>query len=426
MTRPFGTRLTRHGHENHRPAAAAGARRHERTWPAATTAEPASAVATLLAAAVLSLLVAFGIPGMMPVPGRAAGAGSELVPAGGPGLDLWNAVQAALAVSAELRLAELQVLEAELALVAAEVERGPGDPEYLEAEQALRDAQDAWHKSAASVALRAEESFYAVLRAGDLYELRRRAAEQAQTQAAVAQARFEAGMISLLDRLEIELASKTAAARLVDAERELAGARLALAELTGLSPLPELLRPETLGPAAPGTTAISIPVPQVDLEAATASALHLHSDMASARAALQAAERRLELARLSGAAPVAIRRAEIDVERARIRLADTEARIRQDVRQGYDALVSAAREVALKEEALALAERRLEIAKTRYDAGAASLIDLSAAESRAMEARLDAASALWEYNLRHARFLRLIGEAGPIALPVPGRTGSRP
>ena len=144
------------------------------------------------------------------------------------------------------------------------------------------------------------------------------------------------------------------------------------------------------------------------MEQASAQALNAHGDIVAARFALEAAERRLELARLSDSPPVEIRRAEIEVERAKIRLDETVARIRQEVRQSYAALMGTTRDVTLKEKALSLRLKRLEIARTRYDAGATSLVDLFAAENRAMEARLDAASALWDYNLKKSRFLRLI------------------
>ena len=156
--------------------------------------------------------------------------------ASGPGLDLAAAVEAALDASPELRLARLQALEAELALLAAEVEKTQGKiVEYLEAQRTLEAAQSALRGAAATVAIRAEEAFYSALRARDLLELRRRAAEQAGTQAAIARARYEAGMLSLLDRLEVELASETAGARLDDAQRDLDDALLSLSELTGLS-----------------------------------------------------------------------------------------------------------------------------------------------------------------------------------------------
>ena len=180
----------------------------------------------------------------------------------------------------------MQALEAELALLAAEVEKTQGKiVEYLEAQRTLEAAQSALRGAAATVAIRAEEAFYSALRARDLLELRRRAAEQAGTQAAIARARYEAGMLSLLDRLEVELASETAGARLDDAQRDLDDALLSLSELTGLSPLPAVLWS--------GDEPASTPL-VVDLEQASAQALNAHGDIVAARFALEAAERRLE------------------------------------------------------------------------------------------------------------------------------------
>lgn len=325
-------------------------------------------------------------------------------------LDLAAAVEAAFAILPELRLARLQVLEAELALLEAELNRSGAPVSYLEAQEALEEAQSALRAAALSAALRVEEAFYGALRAAELLELRRKAAEQAQARAGAARARFEAGMLPLLELQEIELASATAQAQLEDAERAYKAALLALSELTGLAPLPPLKRPD----------AAFAPL-EIPLEEAIERARRVHPDVAAARRALRAAERRLESAKLSDAPSAAVRRAEIAVERARIGLEQAEARAASEVRQAYASLEAAAQEAALKEKALSLALSRLDVARIRYDAGAISLLEFAAAEQKAMEARLDAASALWDYNLSKARILRLLGEPAPgfPALPKP-------
>jgi len=326
------------------------------------------------------------------------------------GLTLQAAIEAALGASPELSLARLRVREAELSLLAAEVEAGQSTRfEYLQAQRELEAAHRALLDAAAAVTLRAEEAFYRALRAQDLLELRQRAADEAGARAGVAQARFDAGTLPRIDLLEIELAAETAAARLDDARRELEAALHSLSELTGLFPLPPLQWSEEERAFTPL---------EVDLEAATVRALDAHGDVAAARIALESAERRLESERLSGSPPVALLRAEIEVERAGIRLAEAQARARQEVRQSYDALKTAAGEVSLKEKALSLELLRLEVARARYAAGTIALSELHAAETRAVEARVDAAMALWEYNLQKARFLRLTGEASKGA-PAP-------
>lgn len=325
------------------------------------------------------------------------------------GLDLAGAIRAALRVSPHVRLAELQVAEAELALLAAEVKKSEGDLEaYLEAQHALEQARTALEGAVADAAVQAEEAFYNVLRAQELLELRQRAAEQAAARAAVARARHEAGMLSQVDLLEVELSHARAAAAQHDAERSLEAARRALSELTGIDPLP---------PLQWSRDALAFAPVEVSLAGAMDKAVRASSDVTAARFALRAAERRLELARLSDFPAVDVRRAEMEVERAAIRLAEAEAAIRREVRLAYDALLAAAHNVSLEEQALALALQRLDIARTRHDAGTLPLVELFAEEGRAMEARLNAASALWDYNLKKARFLRLTGEAAPLERP---------
>src|SRR5690606_25319172 len=153
----------------------------------------------------------------------------SIPPAQATGLSLDDAVQAALARSPAVELARLQALQAELNLLAAQLEKDQGKRlEYLEAQRALEEAQSALRAAAAEAAVQAEEAFYNVLRTGELLELFRRAAAQAETQVAIARARHESGMLSRLDLMEVELASERAAARLNNAQREHDAARLSL------------------------------------------------------------------------------------------------------------------------------------------------------------------------------------------------------
>ena len=343
----------------------------------------------------------------------------SIPPAQATGLSLDDAVQAALARSPAVELARLQALQAELNLLAAQLEKDQGKRlEYLEAQRALEEAQSALRAAAAEAAVQAEEAFYNVLRTGELLELFRRAAAQAETQVAIARARHESGMLSRLDLMEVELASERAAARLNNAQREHDAARLALSAMTGHSPLPPLVRPEE-----PPLEEASLLLRELDWEAAVARALSHHGEIAAARLALQSAQQRLELARLSDAPPVEIRRAEIEVQQAAIRLEEAEARIRQALRDSRDALLAAASERTLREKELALALQRFEVANARYKAGDLSLMDLFAAEDRVMEARLDAATALWDYNVKKARFLRLIDETATKTHNLPSTGG---
>ncbi len=169
----------------------------------------------------------------------------SIPPAQATGLSLDDAVQAALATAA-VELARLQALQAELNLLAAQLEKDQGKRlEYLEAQRALEEAQSACRRAAAAeAAVQAEEAFYNVLRTGELLELFRRAAAQAETQVAIARARHESGTLTPRPHGG-RTCQREGRRSLNNAQREHDAARLALSAMTGHSPSPSLGGPKS-------------------------------------------------------------------------------------------------------------------------------------------------------------------------------------
>ncbi len=95
------------------------------------------------------------------------------------------------------------------------------------------------------------------------------------------------------------------------------------------------------------------------------------------------------------------RRAESQSElnQERIRTRDLRDDIELHVRTSFEALESAEAQVTAAREGLALAERELEQAKRRYEAGVASSIEVTDAQTRLQRARDNQIAALFNHNL---------------------------
>ena len=129
------------------------------------------------------------------------------------------------------------------------------------------------------------------------------------------------------------------------------------------------------------------------------------------------AETQVEQARAPYAAPVERVRAEIQLERARVQYEQALTAVSAQVRREWLALKDAEHEVGAARRREELARSRAEINRARYDAGTLPLLELLQSEAAYAQARLDAAGAVWDYNLAKARFLRTLGR--PELPPLP-------
>lgn len=354
-----------------------------------------------------AMLVLVAVAGLMVVPAWAQG-----VEGGGEQaylLSLAEAVQRAMERAPEVTLARLAVTEAELALQEAELGALVGRPrsEYDEAVLALQQARDEYLGALAQVALQVEEAYYAVLRAAELLAIQASSQEQSDRQFALTRARYEAGHIARQDFLEAEANHAGGVERLEQARRSHAEAMRRLALLVGL-PENAML---TL------TEEVALEEWQLPLEEALEEALAQRAEIARARRTLARAESALAQASSPYAAPVERVRAELQLERARVQYEQAVATVSAQVRQEWFSLVDAQRNVATTRRQEELALGRAEIARVRYEAGAIALLDWLQAESSYAQARLNAAAAVWDYNLAKARFLRTLGRTELPPLP---------
>lgn len=337
--------------------------------------------------------------------------GALLAPhaAGASELTLGQAIELALLRSPEVELARLDVLEAQLRRDEARIDQLAGRPlsELLEAERSLEAARERYLDTLFDVALRVEDEYYKLLRTGEQAAIARLHEEQAERRFQLAAARYEAGQISRLDYEEAQLRRDQATHSRLAAEASHEDARRALRLLTGAREIQRWAPAEV--PFAPL---------EIDLHVAIEEALAKRREVLQAARQLEAAERDLELLRVTSASPAELTRAEASLKRAEIALAQAVARVEDDVRSGYSALRRAEENVSFTERERRLAEQRLAIALMRHEAGLISLADLVSAETAWMQANLSAAGAVWDYALEKARFLRRIGRMELPPLPV--------
>ncbi|HEY8416809.1 MAG TPA: TolC family protein [Limnochordales bacterium] len=320
-----------------------------------------------------------------------------------------DAVQQALVNSPELTLARLAVAEAEIALQEAAIGRMAGQPEsaYRDARDKLQEARDAYTDQLVQVALRVEEAYYNVLRSYELFAIQESNQEQADRQLAVARARYEAGLIARQDLLEAELNHEQSRLSLEKAARDVEEAHRRLAELMGAVEGAPLLLVEE----------VRFSPLRIDLEDALAEAVAQRAEVVRAQRAVEQAREQVAQADNPYAAPVELRRAQFNLERAEIQLEQARTQVRQQVRQEWFQLLDAEQQVAMTGRQEELARTRVEISRARYEAGLISLLELLRHEAEYAQARLNAAGAVWDYNLAKARFLRTLGRSELPPLP---------
>ena len=230
----------------------------------------------------------------------------------GEELTLESAVTRALLHSADVELARLDVLEAELKLEEARIDQlaGRARSELIEAERALQTARERFVDALADVALQATEAYYSLLRATELAAIARRSEEQAERQFAVAKTRYEAGLIAKHEYDEVELRRDEAADKRIAAEERRDEARRKLLRLVGESDSTAL----RWAPVDAELVALG-----VELEAAIVEAEAARREIREAARKVEAAQENLELLRSTFAAPVELRRAELEFEASRNR-----------------------------------------------------------------------------------------------------------
>lgn len=325
-------------------------------------------------------------------------------------LTLVVAVQQALLRAPALTLAQFDIEEAAVAVQEAELGQLIGNPrsELEQAQRALREKQDAYADELVTVALQVEEAYQKVLSTAEALAIQLSNSDQADRQFALTKARYEAGLIARHDYLEAELSFEQSGHALAAAGRQHADARRGLNRLIGLD----------------GDTVVALqdefPFAEwhIELDAAIEEGLANRAEIARAERNVAQARVQVEQADTPYAAPIELRRGEIALQRAEIQLEQTVEQIAAEVRAEWHGLtdLQQAVETAARREELALG--KVQISRTRYEAGTIALLELLRDEEAYATARQDAVAAIWNYNSGKARFLRTLGRTELPPLPA--------
>jgi outer membrane protein TolC len=106
-----------------------------------------------------------------------------------------------------------------------------------------------------------------------------------------------------------------------------------------------------------------------------------------------------------------VQQAEVDLERRKAELADTEGRVEAEVRRAFMDVESATAQVAVAKSALDLAHQQLTQARDRFAAGVAGSLDVVESEQAVTEADENLISALYSSNIAKATLARATGKA---------------
>jgi outer membrane protein TolC len=289
------------------------------------------------------------------------------------------------------------------------------------------------------IALAVQSAYLGVLRARDAREVSREAVQNLKAYLDLAKARFEAGTAAQFDVLRAQTELAAAEQRLISAENAVRLAEVGLASVMGVS-LPaglELMPPPDTRPDAP------------DPADAVEAALKGRAEVASAEAAVRAAERGVHIARaglrpavqiaanynyngnttifqprnftadamVSVSIPVfdngvtrgKVQEAEAGVEAARARRERVALNVRQDVEQAISSLENARKRLEVAEATLREASEAFRLAKVRYESGVGLLVETTDAQVAYTAAQTNLVSAKYDLYLAQAQLARALG-----------------
>jgi len=101
--------------------------------------------------------------------------------------------------------------------------------------------------------------------------------------------------------------------------------------------------------------------------------------------------------------------AKANLEAAKARVRDTELQVWQNVEQSYLNLGEAEERIGAAQKAVESAEENYQLARGRFDAGVANIIELTDAQLALTQAQSDQAQALSDYRIAIARLERALG-----------------
>lgn len=291
--------------------------------------------------------------------------------------------------------------------------------------------------SAEQLILDVKSAYYDLLRACGQRQASLAAVEVAQVRLANTRARFEAGTVPRFDVTTAEVDVANLNQQLIQSENRVLVAQAALNRVMGIA-------------ADVPTQVVNVPVPvdvaNVDIAQCTQVALARRPELNSARTAVQLNENNVKLQRTAylpslsltgetgylfqttglnttntswqlalnlnipiwngGITKARVNQAQEDVNTAADTLEQSKLGVSLQVRTAALALEEAATRVQTTAASVALAEEALRLANVRYEAGIATLVEVTNAESQLTQARFNNVNAVYDYAVALAQLRR--------------------
>lgn len=360
------------------------------------------AAVLVLAAATASPATAQGVPPHTGDGGSAAAAAGETAPL--REITLASAMALAEANNLQMQMAQAEVEDARLALeeVRARHLMQPNPILLHQAETGYDLARRRLVLARSQLQLSVEQAYYGVLRVENLAEVAREGVALAERQLTVARDRVAAGAAAAVDALRAESQLSAARARLLQVEGGVQLALLQFRQAVGL-PLDEPVRPASL--------AVEVVPQEIDLEADLAFALENRAELLQARAGVEAARKQVELTENDYTPDLARRRALVALQMAEIGLEQARNGITLEVRQLYQTLLDAGRQVEVLARGVAASEETLRITQAMYEAGVATDLELLNAQTAFLQARTDHVNARFDYREAQMRYAHAVARA---------------
>jgi len=326
-------------------------------------------------------------------------------------MSLEQAVKIALETNPEITLAEFGVQEADLNLKQAEANKGLNVSEeaLADARKGLEDAQKNLLLVKMDVALAVEKAYYDVLKSLNNLSLAEKSVAIAEKQLAIGQTKHEAGLITEMDVMGLEMALDQARAGYEQAAVASETAKMNLNSKLGRSLDADIADMQV-------AKQVDYTVREYDLAECINVALENRNDVESAEEAVRDARRNMELLLPEFTAKADLERAQMQVKRAEINLDKVKQGAVFAVRGAYYTFAGAVQNIDFKQRALVQAEKVLQVAEKRYEAGLISLGDIENKRKAVLQAQIAVESAIYDCKVAEAGLLKAMGESyGPLA-----------
>lgn len=316
-------------------------------------------------------------------------------------LTLQDAVNLALQQAGSMKSASLELKDAEISYKQSMADQllKPSVLTSLSIENAWLVAQRNFEIAKADIAMQVEQSYYDVLKAERALTLAQENLDRAKDQLKTAQSKLKLGMVAQIDVISAETEVASAEADLSKAQANLALAKMKFNNGLGLA----LDIPIKL------TSQFSYKPMPIALDKAIQYGLSHRLEIKRAEDAITQRQKEIEVYNNDFTPPLVLEKSRIGLESAQVDLENVKANIILEIRQNFESLKDAERQVPLQEKSLEKARESLRIAKARYDAGVITAMDLADAQRGVYQAETAYLQAMFDYNVAVAKFYKSLG-----------------